>query len=157
VNGLNDLKATGSLEIVTARGKIVRLSVVAVTLLALLLGTVVGQDDHFPFGPFRMFSSKNELDGRVRSLEIEGVTESGKVLLVSFEEFGLRRADVEGQLGKLEEAPEDVVEALHRASERFDPQGPTFVRLRLFERIFVLVNGNPVDQQVETLAVWRSS
>ncbi|MBA2312664.1 MAG: hypothetical protein H0V97_07675 [Actinobacteria bacterium] len=140
----------------TARGKIARLSVAALTLLALLLGTIVGQDDHFPFGPLRMFSIKNELDGRVRSLEIEGVTESGEVLLVSFEEFGLRRADVEGQLGKLEEAPEDVVEALRRAAERFTPGGPTFVRLRLFERIFVLDNGTPVDQQIETLAVWRS-
>ena len=141
----------------TAAGRLVRLSLSVVILLALLVGTVVGQDDHFPFGPLRMFSIKNELDGRVTSLEIEGITKGGEVVRVSFEEFGLRRADVEGQLGKLEEAPEDVLDALHRARERFNPQGPNLVQLRLFERVFVLDNGNPVDQQVETLAVWRSS
>lgn len=141
----------------TTIGKVARLCLAVLTLLALLLGTIWGDDDHFPFGPLRMFSIRNELDGRVRSLEIQGVTERGEVLLLSFEEFGVRRADVEGQLGKLDVSPENVLEALHRATERFNPQGPNFVKLRLFERIFVLDNGNPVDQGVETLAVWRSS
>lgn len=140
----------------TTIGKNARLYSTAVILGALLMGTIWGEDDHFPFGPLRMYSVKNELDGRVRSLEVHGITENGEDMIVPFQAFGMRRADVEGQLGKLHEPPESVLHALSRARERLNPRGPRFVELRLSERVFILDNGYPVDERVETLAVWSA-
>ena len=141
---------------VTTFGKNARLYSTAVILVVLLMGTIWGEDDHFPFGPLRMYSVKNELDGRVRSLEIHGMTEDGEDMVVPFQEFGMRRADVEGQLGKLQEPPENVLHALRRARKRLNPRGTHFVKFRLAERVFILDNGYPVDERVETLAVWSS-
>ncbi len=103
-----------------------------------------------------MYSVKNELNGRVRSLEVHGITEDRKNVVVPFQAFGLRRADVEGQVGKLHESPDRVLQALSRARKRLNPSGTRFVELRLAERVFVLDNGYPVDEEVETLAVWRA-
>jgi hypothetical protein len=141
---------------VTTIGKNARLCSTAVILMALLVGTIWGDDDHFPFGPLRMYSVKNELDGRVRSLEVHGVTADGEDMIVPFEAFGMRKADVEGQLGKLQGPPESVLNALRLAHKRLDPEGTRFVKLRLAERVFILNNGYRVDERIETLAVWSS-
>ena len=66
---------------------------VAVLLLA---GTFVGQDDDFPFGPFRMYSTRDDPDGTVVSTRVEAVDTGGTLRVVDESSTGLKRAEVEG-------------------------------------------------------------
>jgi hypothetical protein len=143
--------------VLTTVGRRVRGAATVAALLALLWGTFWGEDDHFPFGPFRMYSVRNELDGEVRSLQLEGTNEAGKSFEIRTEKVGLRRADIEGQVGKLQESPDWLASRLVHAYERFNPDEPPLVRLRLYERVFQMEDGRPVEEHEETLAVWRRS
>ena len=121
----------------------------------LCAGTVWGDDDNFPFGPFRMYSTKQELDGEVRATEVDGLTPSGEWVGIPFDDFGLRRADIEGQLVKLAEPPAEVLASMAVAYDRFGRGDQEIVALRLRERTFDVENGVPVAEEVETLAIWR--
>ncbi len=123
----------------------------------LCIGTFWGDDDNFPFGPFRMYSTKQMLDGEVRATEVYGLTRSGEWVGIPFDDFGLRRADIEGQLGKLAQPPGEVLVAMAVAYERFDRGSFEIVGLRLVERTYDLEDGVPVGEEVEILGTWRRS
>jgi hypothetical protein len=129
----------------------------AAALVVLVWGTFWGEDDHFPFGPFRMYSVRNDLDGEVRSLQLEGMNAVGERFEIRTEKVGLRRADVEGQVGKLQESAEWLAARLAKAYAQFNPDEPRLVELRVYERIFYMEGGRPVREDEETLAVWRRS
>lgn len=135
-----------------------RMRVAAGLAVAALLvaGTFWGDDDNFPFGPFRMYSTKQELDGEVRATEVDGLTSTGEWIGIPFDDFGLRRADIEGQLGMLAEPPENVLEAMAVAYERFDRGDFDPVALRLRERTYDVENGVPVGESVVTIATVRT-
>lgn len=126
-----------------------------VTGLLLCWGTFWGDDDNFPFGPFRMYSTKQQLDGEVRATEVRGLTEQGVWIPIPFDDFGLRRADVEGQLGKLAEPPEEVLAALAVAYDRLGRGEEEIVALRLLERTIDVEDGVPAGEEVEIVATWR--
>lgn len=137
------------------RGMHARLAVAIVAGLLLLAGTFRGDDDNFPFGPFRMYSTKQELDGEVRVTEVEGLTLAGAWVPLPFTDFGLRRADVEGQLGMLEQPPVEVLADMAVAYERFGRGEQEIVALRLLERTIDLEDGKPAGETVEIVATWR--
>jgi hypothetical protein len=142
---------------VTAVGRRVRL-VVAATLVALLLaGTVVGQDDDFPFGPFRMYATRQRLDGRTSWYRIEAVTASGEVVFVPGAAYGLRRAELEGQIPRFVDDPSLLGElALAFAARR--PGEPPLVEIRLVRRSQQLTDGRPVGEPTdEDVAEWRAA
>jgi hypothetical protein len=120
----------------------------------LLAGTFWGDDDNFPFGPFRMYSTKQELDGEVWATEVDGLTEDGRWVGIPFDDFGLRRADIEGQLGKLARPPLEVLRAMDEAYATFGRGEEDFVALRLRERTFDIEDGRPAGETVVTLATW---
>ncbi len=134
-----------------------RARVLAGLLVAVLLvvGTFWGDDDNFPFGPFRMYSTKQGLDGEVRVTEVEGLTPSGHWVGLPFDDFGLRRADIEGQLGMLAQPPEEVLVSMSTAYDRFGRGDYDIVALRLRERTIDIENGVPAGEEVVTLATWR--
>jgi hypothetical protein len=138
-----------------ARGMHARLVAAIGVALLLVVGTFWGDDDNFPFGPFRMYSTKQGLDGEVRATEVMGLTESGAWVGIPFDHFGLRRADIEGQLGKLAEPPEEVLESMAIAYERFDRGDEDMVAFRLLERTFDVEDGVPAGEEVEIVATWR--
>ncbi|MDX6200027.1 MAG: hypothetical protein QOJ79_3178, partial [Actinomycetota bacterium] len=82
----------------TATGRRLRLAAAGVVFGLLVTGTVIGQDDAFPFGPFRMYSTRDDPDGRVVSTRVEAVDETGRVLVVPDAAPRLRRAEIEGQV-----------------------------------------------------------
>ena len=121
-------------------------------IAGLLAGTFVGQDDHFPFGPFRMYSTANKLDGRVNTAVLEGVTATGERFEIAFKWLGLRRAEIEGQIPIFEEDPTHL-RHVAEAYETFHPEGPELARIELKYEISRLRDGVPVAFEEETLAV----
>lgn len=77
----------------------------AVSLVLLLLGSWRGSDDHFPFGPFLMFAGGGPTDGVVESTTLQAKTATGDLVQVPEDVSGLRRAELEGQLGRFVEQP----------------------------------------------------
>jgi hypothetical protein len=82
-----------------------RLAATAALLTLLLAGTVWGSDDDFPFGPFLMYAGRAAPDDPVNSTRVVGVTPAGDEVPLSGGEVGLRRAEFEGQLPRLEQDP----------------------------------------------------
>jgi hypothetical protein len=122
----------------------------------LLTGSLVGEDDQFPFGPFRMYATKQGLDGRVRVPEIWGLKEGAGRERLPPENFGLRRADLEGQLGKLAEPPTFVLARLAESYRRLHDGEFPFDALELRQRIYLLEKGVPVgDRLSAAIASWR--
>ncbi|MDQ3982821.1 MAG: hypothetical protein M3271_09115, partial [Actinomycetota bacterium] len=130
----------------TTNGKRVRVAGGLLVAVVLCWGTFWGDDDNFPFGPFRMYSTKQELDGEVRATEVDGLTPSGEWVGIPFDHFGLRRADIEGQLIKLAQPPSEVLKAMDEAYATFDRGTEELVALRLRERTFDIEDGRPAGE-----------
>lgn len=121
----------------------------------LLLGTFVGQDDHFPFGPFRMYSTREDPNGLVLSTRVEAVDAAGRVLVVPDTATGLRRAEIEGQVGRFRRDPA-LLELLSRAHDRIRPDEPRYVEVRVVERRYRLRDSRPTGEQTEqVVAAWK--
>ena len=82
-------------------GRRSRLAAVVVVLALMLAGTVWGDDDAFPFGPFRMYSTRNDPNTPVISTRAVGLTAAGEEVRLSGGQVGLRRAEFEGQINRL--------------------------------------------------------
>jgi hypothetical protein len=135
-------------------GRAARLSVVLVGLALLLLGTLIGQDDDFPFGPFRMYSTTDKLDAPVSSLRLEAVTVSGKRIVLQDSDTGLRRAEIEGQLGRIKADPAllDSVAASYRERR---PHRPALAEVDVIVRLIALRDGRPTGAWHDTTEVQR--
>ena len=131
---------------------------VALTLLLAALtlaGTLVGQDDDFPFGPFRMYSTRDDPDGTVISTRVEAVDAGGRIRTVDERSTGLKRAEVEGQVHRFRADPE-LLGALSRAHDRLRPDEPAFTEVRVVERVYELRNSRPTGEESERVVVtWR--
>ncbi len=111
-------------------GRALRLAVAFVVIGLLLAGTFFGDDDHFPFGPFRMYSTSNELNAPVRDTRIRAINAEGEEFPLGVGSTGLRRAEFEGQVHRFEENPEllsYVAEAYHRRH----PDAPPLVQISI--------------------------
>jgi len=133
------------------RGRVV-VSVLAA--LALLYGTFWGSDDHFPFGPFKMYANANKPDGLVKSARLEAVDAAGDRFKLTDEATGLRRAEIEGQMPRFREDGsrlEDVAEAY----EARHPGDPDLVLVEILQRQHHLVDGQPTGEVTERqIAYW---
>lgn len=135
------------------RGVQVAFPVVIAVLL--LLGSFFGEDHHFPFGPLRMYSTKQELDARIRVLELWGSRgEDGWVRLNALE-FGMRRADLEGQLGKLAQEPSAVLARLATSYERVNGSPLPYDALQFRNKIYQLEDGEPHSESSQVIDTWH--
>ena len=134
-------------------GRAVRAAaVVAVAALA-LAGSVYGQDDDFPFGPFRMYSTTDDPNKPVVEILVFATDAHAKRFELNENNSGVRRAEVEGQLAKfvnnlsLEAAMADAWNQRHPA----DPVG----RVDIVQRAHDLSHGSPTGRITDTvLASW---
>jgi hypothetical protein len=85
------------MDTLTRRGKAVRVAVTAIAAAVLLAGTLWGQDDDFPFGPFRMYATAPDPNADAPDTRVEGVDASGRTVQLTEWNTGLRRAEIEGQ------------------------------------------------------------
>lgn len=139
----------------SAAGRRVRLALTLLLAVLTLAGTAVGQDDDFPFGPFRMYATRDDPDGTVVSTRVEAVDASGRVRTVDESSTGLRRAEVEGQVGRFRADP-DLLGALSRAHARLRPAEPPLVEVRVVERVYELRDSRPTGVESErVVARWQ--
>ena len=131
-----------------------RLAATVAVLVALLAGTFWGNDEHFPFGPFRMYSIANRTNGTVTESVLWGTTQSGERIELGFDSFGLRRAEIEGQIPRIEEDP-TLLQHVATAYEDITSNGTTLEEVRLVEIVHHLRGGREVRSESEVVAVWR--
>jgi hypothetical protein len=113
----------------------------AVAVLALVLaGTLWGTDDTFPFGPFRMYSTRADPDQPVISTRVVGLTAAGEEVRLSGGQVGLRRAEFEGQLARIEAHPE-LLGLLAGSYAAKHPDGEDLVEVQVVQRHFELSGG----------------
>jgi hypothetical protein len=121
----------------------------------LLVGTLAGADDDFPFGPFRMYATRSRLDGRASWYRIEAVDAAGDVFFVPGAAYGLRRAELEGQIPRFVGDPALLGElAVAYAARR--PDAAPLTEVRLVKRSQQLAGGSPTGDPVDELvATWE--
>ena len=131
-----------------------RTAVTAVLAGLLLAGTFVGDDDDFPFGPFKMYAGRHDPNAQVVSTRVEAVDVAGRVLVVDERSTGMKRAEIEGQVGRLRDDPQ-LLEALSRAHDALQPQEPPYAEVRVVEQSFLLRDSEPTGEAVErVVARW---
>jgi hypothetical protein len=129
-----------------------RLAVTAVVLALLLVGAVRGGDDAFPFGPFRMYSTRADPNAAVVSTRVVGLTAAGEEVRLSGGQVGLRRAEFEGQLARVEAHPE-LLGLLADAYAAKHPDAKDLVEVQVVARRFELSHGRPTDAWSDTVVV----
>jgi hypothetical protein len=134
----------------------VRLVVTAAVVTLLLAGTLVGQDDAFPFGPFRMYATRDDPNGAVISTRVEAVDSTGRVLVVPDRATGMRRAEIEGEVGRFRRDP-SLLRELSRAHSALHPGEPPYDVVRVVERRYRLHDSRPTGQPTEqVVASWHA-
>lgn len=129
-------------------------SVVAVVVVALtVLGSTAFTDDSWPFAPFRMFARAVNPDGRVVKVAFEGTTEGGEVVALDALDFGLRRAEVEGQQGPGGRLTDEQMRALFDDYNAVHPDDP-LAELRFRRLGRELEDGRPTATIDEVIQAW---
>jgi hypothetical protein len=129
-----------------------RLAASAIVLALLLAGTVWGDDDAFPFGPFRMYSTRNDPNAPVISTRAVGLTAAGEEVRLSGGEVGLRRAEFEGQINRVREHPE-LLGLLADSFADAHPSAPELVSVQVVQRRFELAAGEPTGDYTDRVVV----
>jgi hypothetical protein len=135
-----DLPAEAEVVRLGAVARVARLVAVAAVLLVTLAGTVWGDDDDFPFGPFRMYSTRADPDAPVISTRVVGLTAAGAEVRLSGGQVGLRRAEFEGQLPRIEAHPE-LLGLLADSYMDKNPDAEELVEVQVVQRRFELSAG----------------
>ncbi|WP_433389657.1 hypothetical protein [Micromonospora sp. KLBMP9576] len=144
------------METLTSRGRAARLAVTAVGLAVLLAGTAWGTDDHFPFGPFRMYSTSNPPDSPAPDTRVEGVDSTGAVVDLAEGATGIRRAEIEGQQSRYAADPALLAEVADAYADRH-PDAAELVEVRIVIRWHGIRDGRPTGGWTdETVVAWQA-
>jgi hypothetical protein len=133
-------------------GRATRLAATAVVLAVLLGGTLWGTDSDFPFGPFRMYSTRADPDRPVVSTRVVGLTADGAEVRLSGGEVGLRRAEFEGQLPRLLDQPE-LLTLLAETHAVHHPDAEPLVEVQVVQRRYELVDGRQTGKATDSILV----
>ena len=136
-----------------------RIIATVVVIGGLFAGTFWGDDDHWPLGPFRMYSIRNRLDGRIKSARVDLTLSDGSRIetQINAGTFALRRAEVEGQVDRFQRRPA-LLRHLATVYERLHPDGPEVVAVRLVYEMTQMEGGRPRGPVQEiTVATWGAT
>ena len=132
------------------RSRVSRLAAAGAVLALLTTGTLVGSDHDFPFGPFRMYATRDDPNGAIVQAVVLARTADGRTVDVTDTAGAPRRSELEGRLSTFEADP-----AL------FDPLGPAYVdatagvvSVSLIRREFRLADGRRSATVDIPLATW---
>ncbi|MGB2568096.1 hypothetical protein ACPFP2_06570 [Micromonospora citrea] len=145
------------METLTSHGHTARLGATALGLALLLAGTVGGVDDHFPFGPFRMYSTSEPADAPAPDTRVEGMDRTGAVVALGQDATGIRRAEIEGQQDRYAAHPGRLRQVAEAYAERH-PGAPELVEVRIVIRWYGIRQGRPTGTWTDETAVrWQAS
>ncbi|HEX5543597.1 MAG TPA: hypothetical protein VFX60_18940 [Micromonospora sp.] len=145
------------MDILTPRGRTSRLLVTLLGGALLLAGTLWGQDDHFPFGPFRMYSTSNPPNEPAPDTRLEGVDTTGAVIILNQDNTGIRRAEIEGQQDRYVSDPERLRQVANAFTDR-NPTAPQLVEVRIVICWHGIKGGRPTGTfSDETVVRWQAS
>jgi hypothetical protein len=133
-------------------GRWARLVATTLLLAILLAGTLWGDDADFPFGPFRMYSTRADPNTPVVSTRVVGITEAGEEVRLSGGQVGLRRAEFEGQLARVEEHPE-LLGLLADSYAESHPSSPELLSVQVIQRHFELSGGQQTGDYTDRVVV----
>jgi hypothetical protein len=136
-------------------GRKVRVVITLVLAAGVFYGTLWGDDDDFPIGPFRMYSTSRELNEPVADTQMYAVNADGEEFRFVESISGMRRAELEGQLDKFEADPS----RLHYLAESYQtryPDRPPIDEIRIVIEWIELKNGLPTGKStVEEVVSWQ--
>jgi hypothetical protein len=145
------------MDTLSVSGRRVRLAATLLVAGVLLAGTLWGQDDAFPFGPFRMYATTDRPDAPVRDTRLQGVDTAGNRITLTESDTGIRRAEIEGQLDQIRADP-GRLGAVAAAYAGRHPRAPRLVEVSVVVRWHELSGGRPTGHfHDQTLATWRTS
>jgi hypothetical protein len=143
-----------------ARAKAWRAVLLGVLAALFLAGTAVGNDDWWPFGPWRMFATSTAPTGGIAVLAIEVLpagSETWQPAPLTLQTVGLNRAEVEGRVPQLLADPA-LLGTLATTHARLRPDDPPWVGVRVVREETVIRAGRPTGGHRSTvLAQWRAS
>ncbi|GAB3363723.1 hypothetical protein [Modestobacter lapidis] len=147
-----ELPADDEVVPLSRAGRVSRLATTAVVLALLLAGTVWGTDHDFPFGPFKMYSTRADPNAPVVSTRVVGLTEAGEEVRLSGGEVGLRRAEFEGQLPRIKDDPELLGLLAESYADRH-PDAPALMEVQVVQRRFELRDGTRTGAYADRVVV----
>ena len=143
-----------------ATAKAWRVAVVLGLTVLFCAGSLVGQDDWWPFSPWRMFSTSQASTGSVIStgIEVQTAADPGHWVPAPLtpENTGLNRAEIEGRIPQISADPERLG-TLARSHAELRPDAPQWTALRVVRRQIVVVDRKPTGEvRTQVLAQWAA-
>jgi hypothetical protein len=136
-------------------GRRVRIAATLLLTVGILYGTLWGDDDDFPFAPFKMYGDSRELNEPVGDTQMVAVDESGDEFRFTQDLTGVRRAEIEGQLTRFEDDP-SLLRFFAEAYESRFPDRPRVDEVRIVIEWIEIHEGEPTgDSTVEEIATWQ--
>ena len=139
----------------TDRGRRIRVLLTFVVGATLVAGTLWGQDDDFPFGPFRMYSTAPRPGAAAKDTRVEGVDAAGRTVRLTERNSGIRRAEIEGQQHGYEAEPARLGQVA-AAYARHTPGAPPLREVRIVIRWYGVRHSRPTGTWTDqVVADWR--
>jgi hypothetical protein len=149
--------AVAGRERLRGRALTTRLVATAIGLALLLAGTLIGTDDDFPFGPFRMFATTNEWSEPISIARAEVTDATGRTVELTPANSGVRRAEVEGQLHRFRTEP-SALAGLADAYRAHNPAAPALRAVTVLLRHHEISRSGPTGRYTdEVVATWALS
>ncbi|MGH3712682.1 MAG: hypothetical protein ACRDT4_04365 [Micromonosporaceae bacterium] len=142
-------------ERLSSTGRAIRLVVALLVTAAMIAGTWL-EDDHFPFGPFKMYSTSDPLNKPVPDTRVDFVNVEGDEFKANLDNTGFRRAEVEGQIERFKDDPE-LLSHLAEAYQKRRPTRPKIARVSVVIRWWKLEGGRATGEYTEeTVVTWSA-
>lgn len=138
------------MERLSAPGRVTRVAVTLVVLVLTLAGTLVGDDIHFPFAPFRMFSTADKPNEPVLVLRTDGVDTTGRRIELDERNAGVRRAEIEAQIERFKADP-TLLRSVRDAYAARNPGRPPLVEVDIVEVQHHLRHAQPTGEISEVV------
>jgi hypothetical protein len=144
------------MDTLTRRGRTVRVAAAAVGLALLLAGTLWGQDDDFPFGPFRMYSTAPGPNADAPDTRVEGMDATGRTVTLTEANTGLRRAEIEGQQRAYVDDPSRLRQVALAYADH-SPDAPRLITVRIVVHWVGIEHARPTGtSHDEVIATWTA-
>ena len=143
------------MERLSTRGRVTRVVVTLVVAGLTFAGTVVGNDNHFPFAPFQMFAIADNPNEPIMVLRADGIDATGARIELDERNAGVRRAEIEAQIDRFKADP-SLLRSVQDAYAARNPGKPPLVEVDIVEVQHHLRNAQPTGVITEVvLARWK--